>query len=46
MGANNYNDEGSYIKYSVFVWVEGWDPQCTEDLYRSTIQFELKIKVI
>jgi hypothetical protein len=46
MAANNYNDEGSYIKYSVFVWVEGWDPQCTEDLYRSTIQFELKIKVI
>lgn len=46
MSANNFNDEGSYIKYSVFVWVEGWDPQCTEDLYRSTIQFELKIKVI
>ena len=46
MEMNNVNEEGSYIKYSVFVWVEGWDPQCTEDLYRSTIQFALKIKVI
>lgn len=46
MSPGNLNEEGSYIKYSVFVWVEGWDPQCTEDLYRSTIQFELTIKVI
>ena len=46
MAEDNTNQEGSFIKYSVFVWVEGWDPQCTEDLYRSTIQFELKIKVI
>lgn len=35
----------NYLKYSVLVWLEGYDPQCTNDIMGGTIKFAVNIRV-
>ena len=45
---NLFVDLGSYVKYSVFFWIEGDDPDSAinpERFYNQTIKFELNLKV-
>ena len=39
-------EENHYIKYSIFIWIEGEDPECNESIYLSAIKFQLEIKVL
>ena len=39
-------EENHYIKYSVFIWIEGEDPECNDDLYLGAIKFQLDINII
>lgn len=41
-GANNNKN---YLKYSVLVWLEGYDPECTNDIMGGTIKFAVNIRV-
>ena len=38
--------DNHYIKYSVFIWIEGEDPDCNESIYMSAIKLQLDIKVL
>ena len=38
-------DAGNYLKYSVFFWLEGKDPDCDEDILAGTIKFDLTVAV-
>jgi hypothetical protein len=33
------------MKYSVFFWLEGNDPECDEDIMGGTIKFDLTVSV-
>ena len=35
----------NYMKYSVFFWLEGNDPECDEDIMGGTIKFDLTVSV-
>lgn len=35
----------NYLKYSVLVWLEGNDPECTNDIMGGTIKFAVNIRV-
>lgn len=38
-------DRVDYMKYSVFFWLEGNDPDCDEDIQGGTIKFALQVAV-
>ncbi|MCR5349579.1 MAG: hypothetical protein K6E20_02665, partial [Acholeplasmatales bacterium] len=38
-------EAGNYLKYSVFFWLEGKDPDCDEDILAGTIKFDLTVAV-
>jgi hypothetical protein len=39
-------EENHYIKYSVFIWIEGEDPECNDDLYLGAIKLQLDVNVL
>ena len=43
--ASSSKDAGNYLKYSVFFWLEGKDPDCDEDILGGTIKFDLTVAV-
>ena len=40
------SSEPSRIKYSVFFWIEGQDPECDARVYDGTIKFSLDISIV
>ena len=43
--ASQQSQSIDYLKYSVFFWLEGNDPQCNEDIFGGTIKFDLEVSI-
>jgi len=41
----NYEEGSNYLAYSIFFWIEGNDPDETEEIFGSTINFSLYLQV-
>ncbi|MDE5566759.1 MAG: hypothetical protein K2H02_00305 [Anaeroplasmataceae bacterium] len=39
-------DPDTYIKYTVIFWIEGKDPDTTDDLWNGSIRFTLKLSIL
>jgi hypothetical protein len=43
--ASQMQNRVNYMKYSVFFWLEGNDPECDERIFGGTIRFDLQVTV-